>query len=63
MTPMDYYKRTKIDKIKEKLLAPGLSISEAFAVCGVEYNGRYKQYFKDIVGKTPSKYREENTNK
>ena len=57
--PFDYYKRNKVNKLKEKLLDPNLSVLQAFYDCGVDYNGKYKQYFKEIIGMTPSKFREE----
>ncbi|MCL2775505.1 MAG: helix-turn-helix domain-containing protein [Oscillospiraceae bacterium] len=58
-TPFDYYKRIKIKKLKEKLCDLNLSIAEAFAACGINYKGRYVQFFKETVGMSPSKYREE----
>jgi excisionase family DNA binding protein len=58
-TPLDYYKRIKVKKLQEKLLDPNLNIEQAFSACGVDYHGRFRQYFRDIVGQTPSQYREE----
>ena len=60
ITPKEYYKQVKIIKLKEKLTDPGLSIAEAFEACGVNYHGRYRQFFKTIVGMLPSQYRDEN---
>ena len=58
-TPFEYYRRVKIDKIKAKLLDPNISITEAFAACGVDYTGSYAHHFKIITGRTPSEYRKE----
>lgn len=57
MTPQDYYKKIKIEKLCEKLLDPNLNITQAFSVCGVDVKGRYMKYFKDAVGLTPLEYR------
>lgn len=57
-TPFGYYKHIKVKKLKEALRNPNLNITQAFAACGVDYNGNYAQIFKDAVGMTPSKYRE-----
>lgn len=56
VTPFDYYKKIKVQKIKEKLLDPNLNVNEAFAACGVEYDGHYAKVFQDIVGMTPKKF-------
>ncbi len=57
MTPFSYYQEIKINRLKEKLCDSKLSISEAFSVCGVDYNGNYARLFKEKVGMTPSQYR------
>lgn len=57
LTPYSYYQEFKIKKLKETLSDENLSVSEAFARCGVEYNGNYAKVFKDKVGMTPSQYR------
>ena len=57
-TPHAYYMNLKIEKIKEKLADTSLSISEVFAVCGVNYHGHFARVFKEKVGLTPSQYRE-----
>lgn len=57
MTPHDYYINYKVNRIKEKLSDSNLSISQAFAACGVDYNGHFAKVFKDIVGVSPSQYR------
>ena len=60
-TPYEYYKNLKIDKLKERLCDPDLKVTDAFIDCGLDYNGRYKQFFKDIVGMTPYEYWEKNS--
>lgn len=46
VTPYNYYLNIKVEKIKEKLLDPNFSISEAFAACGVDYHGSFAKLFK-----------------
>ncbi|MCL2566005.1 MAG: helix-turn-helix domain-containing protein [Defluviitaleaceae bacterium] len=57
-TPYEYYKHIKIRKLKEAMQNPNFSISAAFEECGLIYNSRYKQFFKESVGISPSEYRE-----
>lgn len=57
-TPYSYYKKIKIEKLKEKLRDKNLSISETFAACGVDYNGAFARIFKEVVGMSPSEYRD-----
>ena len=57
VTPHEYYINYKISKLKEKLLDPNLSISQAFAACNMEYNGYSARLFKKKVGVSPSVYR------
>jgi len=57
-TPYEYYKHIKIRKLKEKLQNPNLNISAAFVECGLDYNGKYKRFFKESVGMSPSEFRE-----
>lgn len=57
MTPFSYHQEIKIMKLKEKLGDKNLSISEAFAACGVDYNGNYARVFREKVGMTPSQFR------
>jgi len=60
MSPQQYYKKIKIDKIKEKLLDPGLSIAQAFSECGVDSGGTYFRHFKETTGETPTEFRQKN---
>ncbi len=57
VTPHEYYTNYKINKVKEKLLDPNLSISQAFAACNMNYNGHSARVFKAITGVSPSAYR------
>lgn len=57
ITPYSYYQKVKVKKLKEALCDENLSISEAFALCGVDYNGNYAGIFRQKVGMTPSQYR------
>lgn len=57
MTPYSYYQDIKIRKLKEALRDPNLSISQAFASCGVEYSGSYAGIFRNKVGMTPTQFR------
>ncbi len=56
-TPYRYYGNIKISKIKEKLMDPNITISEAFTACGVDYHGHYARIFKENTGLTPTEYR------
>ena len=56
-TPYRHYQDVKIEGIKAALADPELSISEAFATCGVDYKGSFAGAFKRAVGATPSAYR------
>lgn len=57
VTPHEYYINYKIRKLKEKLMDINLSVSQAFAACNLDYNGRFAKVFKDKVGVSPSVYR------
>ena len=56
-TPYDYYINIKIREIQEQLRDPNLTISQAFAACGVDYHGNFARVFKKKTGLTPSQYR------
>jgi len=57
VSPVEYYRRLKIEKIKEKLLDINLSAEQAFADCGVEFHGAYNRLFREKTGKSPTEYR------
>jgi len=58
MTPHEYMMDIRMNRIKEKLADQRLSISQAFSLCGVDYNGHFAAVFKRKVGVTPSQYRQ-----
>lgn len=62
-TPYAYYQDVKINKLKERLCDVNISISQAFADCGVDYNGNFVKIFKEKIGMTPSQYRTSIINK
>ena len=58
ITPVEFYQRIKIAKIKEKLFDGNLSIKQAFDACGVDYRGKtYRDLFKEKEKMTPAEYR------
>jgi AraC-like DNA-binding protein len=57
MTPYAYYQEMKLEKLKEKLCNKNISVSQAFAECGLDYSGYFSKLFKEKVGMTPSQYR------
>lgn len=57
ITPYQYYLNVKMEMIKEKLTDSNVSIKEAFAACGIAYNGYYANVFQQKVGVKPSEYR------
>jgi len=60
MTPGDYHKKAKVERIKEKLSDKNLSVKEAFAACGEDSRGWILRVFKDIAGMTPTEFRKRN---
>ena len=57
MTPYSYYQDIKLRRLKEALCNTNLSITEAFATCGMAYSGNFARVFREKVGMTPSQYR------
>ena len=57
LTPYSYYQELKINRLKEALCDNNLSVTEAFASCGIEYHGNFAKLFKEKVGMTPSRYK------
>lgn len=62
-TPYVYYQNLKISKLKERLCDVNISISQAFADCGIDYNGNFAKIFKQKTGMSPSQYRTSITKK
>ncbi len=58
LTPHQYYVDFKIKKLKGKLLDNNLTVAQAFAACGMDYNSHSSRLFRKKVGVTPSAYRE-----
>ena len=58
MTPGEYYKSCKVDRLKEKLGDKSLSIKEVFAACGEDSRGRAAKIFKALTGSSPSAWRQ-----
>jgi AraC-like DNA-binding protein len=58
MTMGDYYKKVKVDHIKEKLKDKSLTVAQAFSFCGEDSRGTYARIFKEITGMTPTEYRD-----
>ncbi len=57
VTPYSYYQDIKIRKLKEALRDANLTVTQAFAACGAEYNGSFAKAFREAVGMTPTQYR------
>lgn len=62
-TPHDYYTKCKVEKLKEALLDPNITVEQAFMCCGVMYHGHYARVFREYTGFTPSQYRTLNKQK
>ena len=58
MTPSEYFKKVKVDHLKEKLADKSLSVKEAFAACGEDSRGWVAKIFKEMIGISPKTYRE-----
>jgi len=57
LTPFEYYRKVKLEKIQEKLMDSSLSVAEAFAACGVDSHGVYFRLFKEKTGMSPNEFR------
>ena len=57
ITPYNYYQDVKLSKLKEKLCDTSLTIAQAFAECGADYNGNFAKIFRQKTGMSPSQYR------
>lgn len=57
ITPYGYYQDIKIGRLKEALHDRNTSVSQAFANCGLDYNGNFARVFRQMVGMTPSQYK------
>jgi AraC-like DNA-binding protein len=60
MTPGDYYKQCKVERLKERLQDKNLSIKEAFAACGENsHGGTFERTFKKLTGFSPTEFRKQ----
>ena len=60
MTPGDYHRKVKVERIKEKLMDKNLSVKEAFAACDEDSRGWMLRVFKELTGMTPTQFRMRN---
>ncbi len=56
-TPRAYHAEIRFGHLKAALLDPNLSVAEAFAACGMDYNSHYVTQFTRMAGCTPTQYR------
>jgi len=61
MTPGNYYRRCKVDHIKESLKDRNLSVKKAFKACGADSRGVYSRIFRELTGLSPAQFREKVT--
>ena len=54
-----YINEVRVEKSKLLLLEENLSIVEIASLCGFEGQSYFTKVFREIVGMTPKKYREE----
>jgi len=57
MTPHNYHRRVRLNKLRELLCDENLTVTQAFDACGTDYNGHLAKAFKQETGMTPSQYR------
>ncbi len=57
VTPHKYQQELKIGQVRRLLLDPHISVADAFAECGMEYNSHYLEIFRAQTGMTPLEYR------
>ena len=58
MTPGEYYRKCKVDHIKEMLADKNLSVKAVFNACGADSRGAYAKIFKKLTGLSPTQFRE-----
>ncbi len=56
-TPREYYLEVRFTHIREALQDVNLSVAQAFAACGTDYNSHHVAQFRKHVGMSPSHYR------
>lgn len=60
MTPHEYYSQYRMMKLRDMLLTGKISIAQAFAASGMDYNSYYTNLFKKYFGLTPKEFRKQN---
>ncbi|MDR1394321.1 MAG: AraC family transcriptional regulator [Bifidobacteriaceae bacterium] len=57
LSPHEYQLRYRMARLRETLCDPALSVSQAFAACGMDYSGWLARLFRERTGLTPSEFR------
>lgn len=57
MSPYQYFRSLKIERIKQRLSHTSFSVANAFSACGLVYSGSTAALFRKKVGMTPTEYR------
>lgn len=57
MTPIEYHRGLRYSAVKEALCDADMSVKEAFASCGIRFNGSQAQIFKRMTGYSPGAFR------
>lgn len=63
MTPLDYLTYCRLEKAKQLLKESGKSVPEVSEAIGYQAHEHFQKLFKKKIGKTPSAYRKENSEK
>lgn len=63
MTPLDYLTYCRLEKAKQLLKESGKSVPEVSEAIGYPAHEHFQKLFKKKIGKTPSAYRKENSEK
>jgi AraC-like DNA-binding protein len=56
-TPRDYHFNYRVERLKEALRDPSVTVAQAFSACGLDYSGWHASAFKERTGLTPSEFR------
>jgi AraC-like DNA-binding protein len=60
MTPGDYYKKCKVEHVKEMLMDKTLSIKQVLNICGLENRTSFTRLFKKMTGLSPGQFQDQN---
>ncbi len=58
-TPRSYLTRRRIERAKDLLRAANLTVTEICMLVGFESLGSFSTRFRELVGRSPSEYRQE----